>query len=478
MNTELRSNPRGQRWLTGLLRSARGDHRRVDSQGGAPQNPRRSRPRVASVVTTVALLAGLVTSPDAAWSAPVLSGDLAPIFDVSPGDCTACTAQELDVLERGLGMLETEIRNRSVNGWACIAEASAARDMAWVTFEAYQAGAITEMRWRDSLRAKGRFAANLTDLAIETMLQDHREALSEQLGITILPESPLGIQVDIYASAQFARLFHAMGQGIWQADWLPLLEAGGGDSEVQFNPVVDAVLDLRWESRRDHDELIYFSTPYFQWRDAELARLTQLRNDFLVGGVPEARDLVFEDYYLAMGAEPWTVMGWGCGASAAEGFRQHALELTQGLQLLGAPEKRKGPFDQIDPFGGVVIITVDRGLRHRSRQEKPPKPPSGRFCALETTAWAERLELGSCDAPPAAYFKLCHPPEELNVEFRQKCGREPNPNPNPPTGPGGGTNPGPGPEPPPPPGPLPGPDCGNGCEPPLGDPWGPIDQLP
>ena len=163
-------------------------------------------------------------------AAPTISGDVDQIVTVTPADCPGCSAFELDKLERGVGMMLTEMRHAAVDGEVCVAEAALARDMAVLSFEAYRLGAITEGRWRDSLRAKAGFAGALTDFTIDTMLLSFRERLEERFGIDIPPGSLQALQTDIYASAKLAKLFDALGQGEWGE---PPLAARGEDHGCQ-----------------------------------------------------------------------------------------------------------------------------------------------------------------------------------------------------------------------------------------------------
>ncbi len=267
-------------------------------------------------------------------AAPILSGDVDQIVTVDPAiDCAGCTASQLDVLERGVGMMLREMHNTAVDSQVCVAEASLTKDLAILTFEAYRSGAISENRWRDGLRYKGRFAGRLTMATIDTMLLAYREAIEKRLGIEIPPGSFEALQTDIYASAQLSRIFAKMAWGDWQSAWLPALEDPSGG----FNSAVDTVLGLDWPGRGIYNEILIYSRVDAHWREAELARITHLQDDFLIGTIEGDRDQLEASYRAAMSADPWTVMGAGCATQAATGFRRHALELTQGISFIALP---------------------------------------------------------------------------------------------------------------------------------------------
>ncbi|MEM8962879.1 MAG: hypothetical protein AAGD38_15445 [Acidobacteriota bacterium] len=280
---------------------------------------------------------------------PVISGDPHQIVTIDPAvDCVGCTAQELDVLERGVGMMLTEMYNVA-EGAVCVAEASLARDLAVVTFEAYRSGAVSENRWRDSVRYKGRFSARLTQQTIDTMLLAYREALEGHLGIAIPPGSFMALQTDIWASAQLSRLFRQIAAGYWQSTFLPVLE----DPRGGFNRTVDTLLGLRWSGRPIYFQILMYSRIDAHWREAELERITTLQPDFLVGGVGASRDQLLVDYRAAMAADPWETMAWGCGLQASEGFRRHALALSEGLSFIALPSLTK---QWVDSDGRTIQI--------------------------------------------------------------------------------------------------------------------------
>ncbi|MEM8961499.1 MAG: hypothetical protein AAGD38_08485, partial [Acidobacteriota bacterium] len=296
------------------------------------------------IVATAVLLLSLALA-SVAHATPVLSGDIDQIVTVDPAvDCIGCSTSEIDVLERGVGMMLREMHN-TFEGAVCVAEASLVRDLAVVSFEAYRSGAVSENRWRDNLRYKGRFAASLTRDTIDTMLLAYREAIEERLGIEIMPGSVEALQTDVYASAQLARIFEQMAGGYWQNTWLPVMDNPYGG----FNSAVDTVLSLRWSGRRVYDEILIYSRVDAHWREAELARITGFQPDFLVGNVEANRDQLRDDYRAAMAADPDTTMAWGCAAQAAAGFRRHALELTRGVVFIALPYKN-GEIDPLDDF--------------------------------------------------------------------------------------------------------------------------------
>lgn len=279
------------------------------------------------------LFVGAASRSDAA---PILDGDVDLIVSIAAAaDCPGCSAHELDVLERGVGMMLTEMRSVALSGDVCVAEASLVKDLALVTFEAYRSGAVAENRWRDGLRYKGRFAGKLTENTIDTMLLAYREAIAERLGTEILPGSIEALQTDIFASGQLSRLFSRMAAGDWQDTWLQALR----EQPVGFNPTVDTLLRLFWEGRTIYEEILIYSRVDAHWREAEMARISGLQSDFLVGSVEADRDQLVVDYRAAIAADPWTAMAAGCAAQAAEGFRQHAIELSQTIQFSGLPEK-------------------------------------------------------------------------------------------------------------------------------------------
>lgn len=277
------------------------------------------------------------TAGTSAQAAPIIFGDIEDIVSVDASDCPSCTSQELDVLQRGVGMMLGEMRRVAVDdsdtsGPVCTVQASHARDLALITFEAYRAGAISESRWRDSLRAKARIAGSLTDETIEAMLRDFRSRLEERYGIPIEPGSLLELQVDIFASRQYARLFDYLARGTWDG-----LASNLRQSVVGPNPVVEAVVNQQWQNRGAWNRLLVHGRPYALWKENELALVSELKDDFLVGTIPEARDILYEDYYFAMSDEPWGVMGFGCGLAAAAGFRRYARELSEGFQVIAVP---------------------------------------------------------------------------------------------------------------------------------------------
>lgn len=435
-------------------------------------NPNPGRPARFRLLALALLALAVVGGAAPLHATPVISGDVDQIVTVTPADCPGCTASEVDKLERGVGMMLTEMRQSAVDGEVCVAQAALARDMAVLTFGAHRAGAITEIRWRDALRAKGRFAGALTDLTIDSMLRFFRGRIEERFDLVIEPGSAWELAVDIWASAQLARIFDAMDQGLWHDAWPAILN----QPPVGVNPVIEILLGLDWEHRQIWNNILMYNRPYNLWQDNELARLGQLKDDFLVGTIEDDRNQLVTAYGDAMSAEPWVVMAFECGASAAAGFRQHAIELSESVvSIYLRTEKRNGPFHQIDPFGGVVFITIDRSLRDRIDPIPTDPPASPNYCRIQTEAWAARLDLGLCEPPPERYFDSCTAPAELRQQFQEICGGEPNPNPTPPTPP---TPPGP----PGPPGtPVPGPpnpgpgQCVYGC-----GPWtdGPFHQIP
>ncbi|MEM8962036.1 MAG: hypothetical protein AAGD38_11180, partial [Acidobacteriota bacterium] len=283
------------------------------------------------------LLVLLVIWVSAAQAAPIISGNVDQIVTVDPvTDCLGCTAQELSVLEAGVAMMLGEMHNTAIDGEVCVVEASLAKDLALVSFEAYRAGAVTESRWRDNVRYKGRFAGRLTAHTIDTMLLAFREAVMDRVEID-KPFTPIETLVlDIYASAQLARIFEDMSQGDFQNMWLPSLD----DTAGGFNYEIDAILTNRWRDRNVYDEILLYSRVDAHWREAELARITTFQDDFLVGSVETERDQLLVDYRNAMAADPWGVMVNSCGAQAAAGFRRHAMELSRGIIALPMPQKQ------------------------------------------------------------------------------------------------------------------------------------------
>lgn len=329
------------------------------------KQPRNTKRFLGAVLALV--LSGTSMNAVSASATPVLSGDVDQVVSLGPNDCLGCTPNELDVLERGMGMMLGEMKREAVDGDICVAEASLARDMAVLTFDAYRAGAISESRWRDGVRAKAGFAAELTDLTLFNMLLDFRSRLQERSREDFGPGTEAGLHADLYASAQFARLFEQMGRGDWQTPWLDTLR-----SEPQgFDPEIDEILRLQWPGRKLYDLQLANSRPYALWQESELVRLTQLPDDFLVGDIETRRDQLLMDYSQAMATEPWAVMGFGCGNSAAAGFRKFASDLARGLVIIvyydSIGEKEKEVFqDEITvtataPVGVWVTITIESG---------------------------------------------------------------------------------------------------------------------
>lgn len=325
-------------------------------------------------VSLVGFLFALLSMPAVSLhAAPVIQGDVDQIVSISAAtDCVGCSAHELDVLERGVGMMLTEMHHTALSGEICVSEASLAKDLAVLTFDAYRSGAISENRWRDGLRYKGRFAGRLTDATIDTMLLAYREEIEQRLGISIDPGSDRALQTDIYASAQLSRIFGRMAVGHWQSTWGPALEEAYGG----FNPVVDAILGLQWPARPIFNQILIYSRVDAHWREAELARISGLQDDFLVGTIEADRDQLVSDYRAAMTADVFATLGAGCAAQAAVGFRQHAIELTQGLTYVVAavgknqggvlhevPEPEYEIDDEITVTGALppVIIQDDPG---------------------------------------------------------------------------------------------------------------------
>lgn len=177
------------------------------------------------------------------------------------------------------------------------------------------------------------------------------------MGIDLRPGSIQARQTDVYASAQLSRLFDRLAYDHWQDTWLPVLEDPSGG----FNPAVDAVLGLRWSGRGIYNELLIYSRVDAHWREAELARMTQLQDDFLDGTIAADRAQLLADYQAAMAADPSTVMGYGCAAQASAGFRRHALELSQGITFITGSDKTV--YILVDDQGDVIdIIVIDDGI--------------------------------------------------------------------------------------------------------------------
>lgn len=307
---------------------------------------------------TLGLLAFLCQGPTApAEAAPVLTGSTDQVVTVQPGDCSGCSANELDVLQRGMDMMQREMHNQALDGDVCIAEASLARDLAVVTFDAYRAGAVSESRWRDGLRAKAEQSAQLTDLALTSFLTDYRNRLSILLGMEIEPGSAMAIYSDLFAAGQFSRIFDAMAEGRWNDDWWSVLQS----QPAGFENEVTELLQLQFQARGLFDLNVLTSRPFLVWREAELSRMVQFPDDFLVGTVGSQLEQLHDDYDLALSAEPWTVMGWGCGASAAASFRAHANELSRihSIQLSYNSRGRNKLEDSDEGEGQAEPIVVD-----------------------------------------------------------------------------------------------------------------------
>ncbi len=272
------------------------------------------------------LVALLVTGP-VAGDVPVLQGDVDALFELRPGDCPGCTQAQIDELEDGLrltpGLLRRELRNPA--GEVCIAEASLIRDLVVMTFdELRRPGVVSRSRWQDYIRARAQIAGGLSENTKDALLQRFRAEAGAVLGLS-------GAALDIYAAAQYSRIFFAIAEGRWQVgDWLGALASSQGfEAEL-----VDSMIAPASSLRQEADRILATSFPGGTWGEGQLSHLTRAPSDFLVGTVPGQLSALRQEYADAIGANPWTAGVNGCGLEAAYGLREKVHELTEEYSIV------------------------------------------------------------------------------------------------------------------------------------------------